>query len=89
MYSYFPSIDVGSVDFTGENVGGIYLGADWRGFFWKKKFVVVKWLVLEGFVVFDVVNRWTICGAMCGERGREADTFVVRRRWDRVLQFIF
>jgi hypothetical protein len=75
MYSYFPSIDGGSVDFAGENRGGIYLDADWRGFFCEKKFVVVKWLVLAGFVDFRVVNGWSIRGEMRGKRGREAVTF--------------
>jgi hypothetical protein len=46
------------VDFTGENLGGIYLDADWRGFFCAKKFVVVRWLILEGVVGFGVVKRW-------------------------------
>jgi hypothetical protein len=56
MCSYFPSIDGGSVDFAGENRGGIYLDADWRGFFCEKKFVVVKWSVLE-----------EVCGFWCGK----------------------
>jgi hypothetical protein len=50
------------VDFAGENRGGIYLDADWRGFFCEKKFVVVKWSVLAGVCEFWcgkwVVNSW-------------------------------
>jgi hypothetical protein len=52
MDSYFPSIDGGSVDFAGENVGGIYLDAVLRGFFCGEKFVVVKWLILAGVLGF-------------------------------------
>jgi hypothetical protein len=46
------------VDFTGENVGGIYLDADWCGFFCKKKFVVVGWLILAEVLGFGVAKRW-------------------------------
>jgi hypothetical protein len=62
MDSYFPSIDGGSVDFAGENVGGIYLDAVLRGFFCGEKFVVVKWLILAGVLGFCgakwMVNLW-------------------------------
>jgi hypothetical protein len=75
MCSYLLSIDGGGVDFAGENLGGIYLDADWRGFFCEKKLVVVKWWILAGIVDFDVVNRWLVCGEMRGQCGREAVTF--------------
>jgi hypothetical protein len=58
MYSYCASIDGESVDFAGENRGGIYLDAGWHGFFCEKKFVMVKWLSLAGVCGFDVVNGW-------------------------------
>ena len=43
MYSYSPSIDAGSVDFAGENGGGIYLDAQLCEF----KLRVVKYKFLE------------------------------------------
>ena len=43
MYSYWPSIDAGSVDFAGENRGGIYLDAQLCEF----KLRVVKYKFLE------------------------------------------
>jgi hypothetical protein len=83
MDSYFPSIDGGSVDFAGENVGGIYLDAVLRGFFCGEKFVVVKWLILAGgfgILWCEVDGEFVVkCGGMRGKRGSETDSFVVAR----------
>jgi hypothetical protein len=46
------------VDFAGEKLGGIYLDADWRGFFCGKKFVVVKWWILAGVFGFCSGEVW-------------------------------
>jgi hypothetical protein len=46
------------VDFAGENGGGIYLDADWRGFFCGKKMGVGMWLILAGVLGLGVVFLW-------------------------------
>jgi hypothetical protein len=58
MDSYFLSIDGRSVDFAGENLGGIYLDAVLCGFFRGEKFAVVKWLILAGVLGFVVRSGW-------------------------------